>query len=1009
MLWLRTFGGIRVADEQGEPLGGAASQRRLLALLTALAVAGDRGLHREKLFTLLWPDSEEERARHSLTQALYAARRALGVDDLFLLAGDVRLNPERIRSDVQELDEALNTDDLERAAELYRGPFADGFFLPGSAEFEQWVSLERARFEDRIAGVLDRLARRAEAAGQAREAVEWRRRLAALRPLDASAAVALMTTLAQSGDRAAALRHAQLHETMLREQLGIEPDPVVTSLAARLRQPVEWRVEGLPVALDEAAPGPHAAAVQGPAAAGVGLVESVDATDPTAPAPTLERLPVLQASTPELVAPPAAKPSTAWRAVPAKWLALVGLAVAVVAGVVVRLRAPEPAPAAPAAPRLEQHVVVAPFRVTGASASLAYLRDGLVELLSTRLADDSSARSVDAGAVLAAWRAAGLTDSADVARETVVQLARGLGAQRVVIGSVVGTTSRVVITASVVSIASGQLLGEATVEGPADSVTSIVDRLAAHLLLLDAGEDAALSELTTKSLRALRAYLDGQAAFRAGNYLIALRAYERALLLDPAFALAALQSARAADRLQALEVRAGAIAAAWREREALDARARALLVALAGPRYPAVSRHDEQLAAWERVLDLTPDRADSWYEFAARLYQEGAVAGVADAQRRAVSALESALRVDPAHVPSRELLAQIGVAEPGAAAPAAGTAAQRADSELPLSPYLRWHAALRRHDAATLQRLRDALPQLGPRNLRTIAIAAQRAGAGLEDARQAVRQLRARATRAADRVQAALAAHALARNEGRLRAADEATDQLAELQPSAHAHLRLRVLDALYGDGDTLAANAAATALRRAVVANGAAEPNARAVQLADACVLAQWRLHGNDTTGVHGILQRLRAEPVNDRAVSLPVATAPLACAELVDAALAVATGRAGARDAVARLDSLAFTSGVAGDASTYAPILIARLHERLGDVTAALNAVRRRDELVGWPRYLATAMREEGRYAALAGATADARVAYRKFLALRDAPDPELRSQVEDVRRALAALPES
>jgi hypothetical protein len=338
---------------------------------------------------------------------------------------------------------------------------------------------------------------------------------------------------------------------------------------------------------------------------------------------------------------------------------------------------------------------------------------------------------------------------------------------------------------------------------------------------------------------------------------------------------------------------------------------------------------------------------------------------------------------------------------PGATAPALAV------SGLPLSPYLRWHTALLRHDAATVQRLRDSLPQLGPRNLRTIAIAAQRAGTGLDDARQAVRQLGARATGVADRVQAALAAHALALNEGRLRVAAEATEQLVELQPGAHAHLRLQVLDALYGDADTVAANAAAAALWRSVPAPSAAEPNLRAVQLADACVLAQWRLRSNDTTGVRAIIHRLRAEPLNDRAVSLPVSTAPLACAELLDAAFAMAVGRPDARAAVARLDSLAFTAGVSGDASTYAPLLVARLHERLGDFAAALAAVRRREESVGWPRYLAAALRDEGRYAALAGAPPDARAAFRKYLLLRAAPDPELRSQVEEVRRAFAALP--
>ncbi|MGZ8491941.1 MAG: AfsR/SARP family transcriptional regulator, partial [Gemmatirosa sp.] len=210
VLRLRTLGGTQVADESGEPLGGAASQRRLQALLAVLAVAGDAGLSRDKLTLLLWPEAEEERARHSLTQALYAARRALGTDDLFVLAGDVRLNRDRLGSDVQEFEAALADDELERAVGLYQGPFLDGFFLPGSAEFEQWASSHRQRLEDRVAGALERLARTAEESGELRAALDWRRRLAAIRPLDASVAVSLMSVLAQTGDRAGALQHARL-------------------------------------------------------------------------------------------------------------------------------------------------------------------------------------------------------------------------------------------------------------------------------------------------------------------------------------------------------------------------------------------------------------------------------------------------------------------------------------------------------------------------------------------------------------------------------------------------------------------------------------------------------------------------------------------------------------------------------------------------------------------------------------------------------------------------------
>jgi cytochrome c-type biogenesis protein CcmH/NrfG len=48
-----------------------------------------------------------------------------------------------------------------------------------------------------------------------------------------------------------------------------------------------------------------------------------------------------------------------------------------------------------------------------------------------------------------------------------------------------------------------------------------------------------------------------------------------------------------------------------------------------------------------------------------------------------------------------------------------------------------------------------------------------------------------------------------------------------------------------------------------------------------------------------------------------------------------------------------------VAGDASHYAPIVVARLYERLGDVSSAERALREAQPIVGWPRYRAAAAR--------------------------------------------------
>jgi serine/threonine-protein kinase len=500
-------------------------------------------------------------------------------------------------------------------------------------------------------------------------------------------------------------------------------------------------------------------------------------------------------------------------------------------------------------------------------------------------------------------------------------------------------------------------------------------------------------------------FLAGQAAFRRGSYSVALRHYEDALRADSTFALAALQLARTADRLHLTQPRTRGLALAWRERGALDARARSLLVALAGPGYPAPSDPDELIVAWERLVTLTPDRAESWFELGDRLAREGGPAALPEAPARGRVALRRALRLDSTYVPARELLAQLEDPRPGDAK-GEETSRARADSSLPLEAFLHWRTAVMVGDSASVRAVRNRLSELGPRNLRAIVAAALTESIATGDARRAVRQLLARGGRLDDQLDAVLADHALALNQGRLRDAENAIVRLAELQPGTNAHLRLRVLDALYGDGDSARAETAIRALERRPVPRPDADPSTRAVGLADACVMAQWRLQRNDTTGVLRAIERLRADSLAGSLAAPPVAAGSLACSELVAAWLAVTLMQPDAGPAVARLDSLAFTAAPSGDAITYAPVLIARLHQRMGDPQAALAAVRRRAGEAAWPRYLTTAWEEEGRYALAVGAMDEAREAFRRNLKLRSEPDPELQDEVERVRRCAAAV---
>lgn len=232
---LRAFGSLALLGSAGETVVGEhGQQRRRLALLAALAAAGEHGRTRDQLLLLFWPDASQSRARHSLDQLVYAIRTSIG-DDVFAGANPLRLNPDTVRSDVGDFNDAIARDDLEAAVQQYSGPFLDGFYLSDAPEFEQWMDAERARLARSYSGALERLAERAEAAGDHAIAVGWWRRLSEADPVSSKAAIGLMRALAGVGDHAAALRHAEHYERVVRQELGTGAGPAIAAMAAELR------------------------------------------------------------------------------------------------------------------------------------------------------------------------------------------------------------------------------------------------------------------------------------------------------------------------------------------------------------------------------------------------------------------------------------------------------------------------------------------------------------------------------------------------------------------------------------------------------------------------------------------------------------------------------------------------------------------------------------------------------------------------------------------------------
>lgn len=188
-------------------------------------------------------------------------------------------------------------------------------------------------------------------------------------------------------------------------------------------------------------------------------------------------------------------------------------------------------------------VAVLPFRAVG--PDMDFWREGIVDLLVPNLDGVAGLRAVDPRNVLSRWRRA-FGEAADAPdREAALAVAGETGASFAVMGSAVALGGGVVrLTAEVFDARSRESLGRAQVEGAADSILSLVDDLSVEILrtrVLPRGTDVPqldLRSVTSGSLAAIRAYLEGEQQYRLGNWRAAHNSYSRALEADSTFALA---------------------------------------------------------------------------------------------------------------------------------------------------------------------------------------------------------------------------------------------------------------------------------------------------------------------------------------------------------------------------------------------------------------------------------------------------------------------------------------
>jgi DNA-binding SARP family transcriptional activator len=223
---IRLFGSpeSRIA---GAPL--VLHNQKAKALLYYLAATG-RSHTRDHLATLLWSESPESNARHSLRSSLYHIRQALhtrGADET--LAGDsdiVYLKLDDDACDVTYFRRLLakgSESALAEAVALYQGPLLQGFSLTDAPLFEDWVRCEEIQLRHAYLVTLQRLVSWAENRQAWEEAIAYLQRIVQLDPLSEEVQRKLIGLYARTGSFGQALQQYQQFEAELKRELGLTP------------------------------------------------------------------------------------------------------------------------------------------------------------------------------------------------------------------------------------------------------------------------------------------------------------------------------------------------------------------------------------------------------------------------------------------------------------------------------------------------------------------------------------------------------------------------------------------------------------------------------------------------------------------------------------------------------------------------------------------------------------------------------------------------------------------
>jgi len=228
MLRLALLGPPRI-ERDGTPVHF--DTRKAVALLALVSMA-EQPLSRDRLAAMLWPDSDDERARGALRRTLSVTAAGVG-DALVVNRATVSIGASQVQVDAVEFRRLLSRGDpvaSDKACALYRDDFLAGFSVRDCPEFDDWQSSTAADLRQRLSSALESLVAARTAKAELERALQLARRWVALDALHEPAQQATIRLLAMTGQRSAALLQYRECVRALADELGVAPLRETTAL-----------------------------------------------------------------------------------------------------------------------------------------------------------------------------------------------------------------------------------------------------------------------------------------------------------------------------------------------------------------------------------------------------------------------------------------------------------------------------------------------------------------------------------------------------------------------------------------------------------------------------------------------------------------------------------------------------------------------------------------------------------------------------------------------------------